>query len=962
MGRVDALIAVVGGFTLFLAADVAPAQAAGQPVPPVAGQAAGDRLAGVLPNGLKYFIQRRSTTPGEVDLRLEVRAGAMNEAAGQEGIAHLIEHMAFRGSAKFRDGAMLSTMQSLGARPGADANAGTGPVMTTYMFDLPHADGAAVDTGLSILREIAGELTLSPETLAVERGVVLAEGRDTAGPLADLAQAIRTLEVGDHPFARPAIGRAEVINKVTAPELRRFYDAYYRPERAVVVVVGDVEPARTRRRIEEFFGSWQDRGAPGGDPAAVAWRSNAPQAAVATIPGLPRSGLLELWPQTPEPVTATAGAIQDQALGEVEMKVVDARLAAGRSASGAPYGQAQVERIERPGVTSSILLTSTAVRDPRAAVSATLGALQQLKAEPLSQAELDAAVAARRTELARSADSGATEQDRFVARDLLAAELSGHPYLTPVERLQAFDVAVAKLTPKTMSQLLARDFAPPPARVLYFGPTPPGAGQDAIVSEVLAAGSRPSAPFVAVQRAEWTRPEFGEPGVVASRRDTPDLGVTFIRFKNGVKLTVKPTKFVANQAIVQVRFGHGRLDLPRDRAGPEALASLFLTFGGVHDMTRAQLLQSLEGRLPPVEVLQGEDAFVIEVSHNALLTLAQVPLALDVMAQQFSLPAWRDEGWRTSQAAALLLAKQDEGSALGMLRRNVPLLIHSGDERFAALAGSPDRAASGAARTFLEQIMQRGAPEVVVVGDVDVDEVAAAVGANFGALAPSGSEAAPPAMQDVRFPAAPPEALVLRHHGRPDDAAIDVSWPTTDRFAHLHDYMTGLVLADVLKQRLSDDLRQQQGEVYSPTVIANFSPSIPGYGQIALNARLKPADVPTAYGAIDKITSDLMATPLSASEFERAQRPQAETLARLLRRNDTWADDLAGAQDDPRRLDYLRHLEAELARVTPADLQAAAKLWLARSKTWRLSVLPDSEASGNPGAQTAAGTGSAQRP
>ncbi|HEY2149488.1 MAG TPA: insulinase family protein, partial [Vicinamibacterales bacterium] len=78
-----------------------------------------------LPNGLKYFVRQNSRPAKRVSLRLAVRAGSVYEADDQQGLAHLIEHMAFNGSAHFKPGELVSYFESIGARLGPHVNAYT---------------------------------------------------------------------------------------------------------------------------------------------------------------------------------------------------------------------------------------------------------------------------------------------------------------------------------------------------------------------------------------------------------------------------------------------------------------------------------------------------------------------------------------------------------------------------------------------------------------------------------------------------------------------------------------------------------------------------------------------------------------------------------------------------------------------------------------------------------------------
>jgi zinc protease len=118
---------------------------------------------GRLPNGLRYAIQRNETPKDGVAMRLRIGAGSLQERDEEQGLAHFLEHMAFRGSARVPDGEVVRMLQRQGLRFGADTNAFTSTEQTVYHFNFPRADASALDTGLMLFREIGQHLRLDPQ-------------------------------------------------------------------------------------------------------------------------------------------------------------------------------------------------------------------------------------------------------------------------------------------------------------------------------------------------------------------------------------------------------------------------------------------------------------------------------------------------------------------------------------------------------------------------------------------------------------------------------------------------------------------------------------------------------------------------------------------------------------------------------------------------------------------------------
>src|SRR5260221_11691870 len=169
---------------------------------------------GTLPNGLKYFVRRNGRPEKRVSLRLAVKSGSLEEADDQQGLAHLIEHMAFNGSAHFKPGELVSYFESTGARLGPHVNAYTSFDETVYMLDLPTDSQEVVTKGLTALADFAGGLSLDQSEVDKERGVVIEEWRGRLRAGARLRDKQIPGPFYNTPDAeRGAIGKTGIIRK-----------------------------------------------------------------------------------------------------------------------------------------------------------------------------------------------------------------------------------------------------------------------------------------------------------------------------------------------------------------------------------------------------------------------------------------------------------------------------------------------------------------------------------------------------------------------------------------------------------------------------------------------------------------------------------------------------------------------------------------------------------------------------
>ncbi len=171
------------------------------------------------------------------------------------GLAHFVEHMLFNGTEKFPENELIDVLRSFGAAFGADINAYTGYDETVYLLTVPNAE-ESVETGLNVLEQWLSHATFDPDQVVAERGVVLDEWRvrtqSTSGRLFDLAE---RMYLADTAYSgRSPIGTDDSISAMTDSELREYYDTWYRPDNAAIVVVGDIDTSDIEADIQRLFG------------------------------------------------------------------------------------------------------------------------------------------------------------------------------------------------------------------------------------------------------------------------------------------------------------------------------------------------------------------------------------------------------------------------------------------------------------------------------------------------------------------------------------------------------------------------------------------------------------------------------------------------------------------------------------------------------------------------------------
>ncbi|MBX2844056.1 MAG: insulinase family protein [Flammeovirgaceae bacterium] len=215
-----------------------------------------DVKIGKLKNGITYYLRKNAKPEEKVELRLVLNAGSLMENEDQRGLAHFMEHMCFNGTKNFEKNELVEYLQSVGVKFGAHLNAYTSFDETVYILPIPSDKEEIVENGFQILEDWAQNVTLDPEEIDKERGVVIEEWRlRDLGPDARMQEKYFPILFKDSRYAeRLPIGTVEVLENFKPETIKNFYEDWYRPDLMSVVVVGDMELKEMEAKVKKHFG------------------------------------------------------------------------------------------------------------------------------------------------------------------------------------------------------------------------------------------------------------------------------------------------------------------------------------------------------------------------------------------------------------------------------------------------------------------------------------------------------------------------------------------------------------------------------------------------------------------------------------------------------------------------------------------------------------------------------------
>ena len=887
---------------------------------------------GTLPNGLRYAVRRNALPQGQVSIRLRMDVGSLNEADQERGWAHFVEHMVFRGTAGFHDGEARQTWQRLGASFGSDTNASTEPTQTVYQLDLPKNDDASLDLSLRLLADMADTAVFDPALVETERGVVLSEYGRRPEISVKLGDTTRNLFFAGLKYAdRDTIGTEATLNGATAAGLKSFYERWYRPERATLILVGDAAPKQLEALIARTFGGWKGSGAAPAEPQLGAIRDVPERTAALAYPGSPHFATLS-WIRPYRQLPHTKLREQDDLAEELAKRILNRRLEA-KARGDAAFLNAQVGG-DRSTDIADYTQISVMAKGGRwqEALGQTYAIVSDALRGPPSTTEI-----AREIENLRSAgragvEGEATRRSPQWAQALVNAVDGDSVISNAGETLSLFEQLAASMTPERVGGAMRSLFQGAGPRMVMLSPEPVQG-----LPEALAAAERATPAERAAERKVTMDdlPTLGAPGREVSRTQIADLGATIVRFANGSSLVFKKTDFEKGRVNVNLRFGNGISGLPADRKTIAWMAPL-VGSTGVANLDLDALERLLTGRRITMGFGVSEDAFELGGTTRA----EELGDQLRLLATKLAFPRWDATMFDRYKTSALENYQLSFSSATARAGREFGGFNHAGDARWRPVARDEiAKATPQEFERFFAPLLAAGPIEAVIVGDVDLDAAVAAMLKTVAALPRRAESAAPAASLAVRAPKAD-ETARFDHQGDPTQAYAAVGWSTFGGTDRVRERRALSLAGNMIQVRMFEQLRDVEGAAYSPSGFASSSDVFPHWGVLGAAAEIRPERADLFFRLARQIVADMAAKPAAADEFQRAISPVLSGLDRRLKTNGYWLSAMEGWSRDPSLIEQSRSLVSDYKSMTAEEVRAAVARNVADEDAWSLLVLP----------------------
>jgi zinc protease len=932
---------------------------------------------GRLENGMRYAIKRNNKPENEVALRFRYDVGSNYEEDHQLGYAHFLEHMAFNGSTNVPEGEFVKRMERLGAAFGRHVNASTSNDETIYQLDLPNTGEGRLELALDLFRETADRLTLSQDAIDREKGIVASEQITRSSPMRDRYLARnKLLYPRMRDTNRDPIGTISRVEAVTSQSLRSFYQRWYRPERAILVIVGAVDVDATEAMIKDRFASWkpalEEPNPP--KPREGQWEDNKLSVFIESSNTEQEEFIIQS--ERPDLRLYESGS-REEASVRSDVRVIAFNILNGRLGSaarrgdnppylsgsyGGPFGgpgnrrglgwRAQIDFAPRN-------------RDWRGGMKAIALEMRQVLRDGFSQEDRDRAIANYFREYPTDSIADFFDSSAILASRL--AQILGNDFTPKAKQDRASRRAelLGNLEQVTVERLNEE------VRFYWRGVQPrflittqdPSVTEASVIAAWREALAAPIPPRQVLQRVQFEPLKLGPASRLAGRWREPGLDADFVRFENGVTLVVKPNTAPItdptqtkgpDEVAITVQLGAGWLAFGDGDGIWPSIANMEWERGGFANLKATDLGDAFRDTgLNPINT----DLNTTRARMSTSTLLPALNAALDAMLAKMVSPKLGTDGIGLYADRLRQGSRGRQQTAQDVFRQKRLSLYQSGSPLF--IPRTPEETLQTILNTNVAQandrlrdILNDASISVIIVGDIDMDTAIKAVGSRFGALPKRrGMDTGIAVARNWRLRDGGGPAQVFRHEGNDDQAIVNVAWQIPNVPDGPDKYRLDLLRA-TFQVRANDVIREAYGQTYSPSVQTSH---LPGYGDnivMAVSAVVLPKDVESVEARIRSIATDLATSGPTGDEFSRARTPLLEAQREDCKTNICWMEKISdvlaqravGEREESPWRDGADYLPA-LRSLTREELQALAQRYFVDERLIKVHVLPKAKVS-----------------
>ncbi|OQC05978.1 MAG: Protease 3 precursor [Candidatus Cloacimonetes bacterium ADurb.Bin089] len=550
---------------------------------------------------MKYYIKQNAKPEKRLELRLYINAGSIVEDDDQRGLAHFVEHMAFNGTKNFPRTEMVDYLTSIGMGYHNGLNGGTSYDYTIYEFKLPTDDETKMRKGISILSDIAWQVSFEPSEIERERGVVMEEwrlGQNAQKRIQDQIDKVRF--AGSRYAERNPIGTIENLKTFKPESLIRYYQDWYRPDLETVFIVGDCDPQKMESLVKEYFGVIPKRENPRPRLSYPVPDNIEPRAVTVLDKEQPYTMLRSTWKVKTAPVTDLV-SLYNEMKQDLFFTMVNSRLQELSQQPDPSFSYAYMYNanwLQGFNATDCIMIANEGRSED--AFRTLITELARIRQYGYQSAELERAKQIMIRQAEKWVADKPTMDSEDVIWELLNAVMSGDTIISAEFYEQMLKGLINEIALSEVNDIVDDVITSENLTLSLAGTDKPEANypsQEDLLAIYHEAIAQELEPWEDITVNEPLLETIPQPGKITKEKVFPKSGIKQWKLSNGVTVYTKKTDFKADEVILTAQSPGGKAKLkPEDYKAAEIMPQYF-NVSGFGNFDAPALQKALAGKI-----------------------------------------------------------------------------------------------------------------------------------------------------------------------------------------------------------------------------------------------------------------------------------------------------------------------------------------------------------------------------
>ncbi len=857
-------------------------------------------VVGKLPNGLTYYIRHNETPKGQADFYIAQKVGSILEEEHQRGLAHFLEHMCFNGTEHFPGNSLVDWLETKGVEFGRDLNAYTSIDETVYnISNVPVSNTAVQDSCLLILHDWACALTLDPEEIEAERGVIHEEWRRSmSGQMRLLEKLLPVVYAGNKYGSRLPIGTIDVIDNFPREAIVEYYSKWYRPDQQGIIVVGDIDPVYIEGKIKELFSHISMPINPAKREYLSVEDNPGTIYAIGSDPEQTNSMVeisFKFEPMVPREFRNTDQAYVVNYMTSVVPMMLNARLRDLANTPDCPFAHAQVGIGDFWLSSSKEALSLTVVGkggDIRPAVEAAYRELLRAVRGGFTITELERVNAEILSNYQKAYDERNTTHNDKYSKELVRAFIDNEAIPGIEIDKMMMEQIVANVPVQALNGLLPQLVTNDNRVLMALFPEAEGVvvpTEEEFAAVIAGVEAEEIEPYKEEVRTDPLIPNLPAPGKIVSEQALDQWGATELTLSNGVKVIVKTTDYKDNEIMFQAiaKGGYSGLDV-----APETVvfAEYGMSVSGLGAYTNSDLKKYMMGKQAGVSM--NFTSYTRSLSGNS--TVGDLPTLMELIyAGMTEFTIFPDEFAAIQNSLKGILAQQEANPQFVFQKLATSVLYKAGTEQMVTV-DIVEKANSQAIVDYVRAMVANAKDfTFTFVGDIDM--------ATFRPLVEQYIATLPTDGKSIEYAQKADNEVVLGNNVTTESTKMETpqTWayyvysaelPYTVENRQLLD-----VAATVFSNRLLKKVREEMGATYSIGAYGTMERTSKNNTTVVTAFPTSPEQAAAVQEAIEAIVED-MKTNITEDEIASIKEISVKNQIAAYEKNNAWSSAISSVQ------------------------------------------------------------------